>query len=66
MPDMDGYAFSSSIRALEKETLQHTPIIAMTANAMPEDRKKCLDAGMDSYITKPLNLNIVRVLGKYL
>ena len=53
MPEMDGYAATRAIRALAHRA--HVPIVAMTAYAMPEDRQRCLDAGMDDYIPKPIS-----------
>ena len=64
MPVMDGIAATRRIRELE--TVRHTPIIALTANAMTGDRERCEAAGMDDYLTKPLEVERLRaVLSKY-
>ncbi len=63
MPELDGFEASQQIRAAEKDNKTtsrrgpgaHVPIIALTANALPPDRERCLAAGMDDYLTKPLN-----------
>jgi len=55
MPIFDGLETTKIIRHKEQETGGHIPIIAMTARAMAEDEKKCLDAGMDAYISKPID-----------
>ncbi|MBF0479511.1 MAG: PAS domain S-box protein [Candidatus Omnitrophica bacterium] len=55
MPEMDGLQATRTIRDLEKNTGKHIPIIALTARAMQEDRKICLDAGMDGYVSKPID-----------
>ncbi len=55
MPRLDGLKTTRMIRDRELETGAHLPIIAMTANAMKGDREKCIEAGMDDYVSKPLN-----------
>jgi signal transduction histidine kinase/CheY-like chemotaxis protein/DNA-binding LacI/PurR family transcriptional regulator len=55
MPHMDGFQATSKIRELEKSKSRRTPIVAMTAHAMKGDRDRCLKAGMDAYVTKPID-----------
>jgi len=61
MPEMDGYEASRQIRAGSAGKLNtNIPIIAMTANAMADDKQKCLDAGMDDYLSKPIDADLLR------
>ncbi len=53
MPDMDGFAVTAAIREMEGSG-SHVPIVAMTANVVAEDRERCLEAGMDGYLSKPI------------
>jgi CheY-like chemotaxis protein len=67
MPDMDGHEATKAIRALSAPRAKTIPIIAMTANVFREDVEKCMAAGMDGHIGKPLSLkSVVGVLEKYL
>lgn len=68
MPEMDGFEATKAIRQLEKErNLDETPIIAFTANAMKGDREKCLEAGMNDYISKPVDeKDIKKILRKWI
>lgn len=60
MPVMDGLEATKAIRMLEREDAKRVPIIAMTANAFEEDRKACLDAGMDEHIGKPIDIPLLK------
>jgi two-component system, sensor histidine kinase and response regulator len=55
MPEMDGFQVIRALRAREKETGRHLPVIALTARSRKEDRERCLAAGMDDFLTKPVS-----------
>jgi CheY-like chemotaxis protein/HPt (histidine-containing phosphotransfer) domain-containing protein len=59
MPDMDGFEATRRIRQWEQEQGRHIPILAMTAHALKGDRELCLEAGMDDYVTKPLEPKVL-------
>jgi two-component system sensor histidine kinase/response regulator len=70
MPEMDGLTATRKIRESEKSTSRHLPIIAMTAHAMKGDRERCMEAGMDDYVSKPisgelLQATIATVMGEH-
>jgi PAS domain S-box-containing protein len=69
MPEMDGYEATRKIRELESSPAAglRTPIIALTANATKRDQKKCLEAGMDAYCSKPINIDqLIASINKWL
>jgi CheY-like chemotaxis protein len=62
MPVMDGFEAAAEIRRHEIRSRRHVPIVAMTANALNEDRDACLAAGMDDYVSKPVSLAGLRLV----
>ncbi len=66
MPEMDGFEATALIRNQEEQSGHHVPIIAMTAHAMEGDRERCLEAGMDDYIAKPIKpKELIAILEKW-
>ncbi len=66
LPVMDGIMASKKIREIEASTSRHTPIIAITANAMIGDKEKCLSANIDDYLSKPFQpKKLIEMIGKY-
>jgi CheY-like chemotaxis protein len=59
MPEMDGLEATAAIRQSERETGGHLPIVGVTAHTMKGDRERCLDAGMDGYVTKPVQAQVL-------
>jgi CheY-like chemotaxis protein len=67
MPVMDGLEATSQIRKFEKEAGKtHTPVIAITANTLDNDRDKCIETGMDEYMAKPFDMNRLNEIFKEL
>lgn len=67
MPVMNGLEATQAIRKLEKNTSKHIPIIALTAHAMTGDKERCLEAGMDDYISKPIQMDVfLKTIQKYI
>ena len=60
LPGLDGLAATAELRRREARTGRHVPVIALTANAMTDDRQRCLQAGMDDYLAKPLRTRALR------
>jgi len=56
MPEMDGLETTAHIRALEQGTDRHLPIVALTAQTQPSDQEQCFQAGMDVFLTKPVQV----------
>jgi CheY-like chemotaxis protein len=57
MPELDGFEVAAAVRAREKGTGKHLPLVALTSHAMQGDRERCLAGGMDGYVTKPIQMS---------
>ena len=66
MPYMDGYYATHTIRMIQDKSIAKTPIVAMTANAFDEDRKKAIDAGMNAHLSKPINEKQIIEISPYI
>ncbi len=67
MPEMNGFEATAAIREMERESKHHLPIIALTAHAMKGDMERCLQAGMDGYISKPIRREeFLETIGRFL
>ncbi|TVR09991.1 MAG: response regulator [Planctomycetota bacterium] len=62
MPEMDGLAATAAIRVMNPQASRHLPIIALTADASAEQRQRCREAGMDDFLSKPIQLDDLRRL----
>ena len=67
MPVMDGYEATEAIRTYDREDAADIPIVAITANAFVEDAKKCIDAGMNGHLAKPIEMpKLIQILSEVL
>lgn len=67
MPIMNGYEATKAIRALNRQDIKNLPIIAMTANAMDEDKEAALKSGMNAHVSKPLDIEVLmKVLKQFI
>ena len=67
MPIMTGYEATEAIRKLERVDAGEIPIIAMTADAFSDDKRKCMEAGMNAHIAKPIDIHdVAKVLSKFI
>ena len=68
MPEMDGYETTRELRRREQAGgMPRTPVVALTANVLPEDRRRCFEAGMDDFLAKPVRIeDLARVVSEQL
>jgi CheY-like chemotaxis protein len=63
---MDGYQATAEVRRLESGSSRHTPIVALTANALPDQLQRCLESGMDDHLTKPIDAaRLQQIIDRY-